>query len=148
MPSPFPDAPDGQGAVGRLPGWAAEAQRVWGAFVLEYQQGDRVVGGRLVNLAGRQRKGTLVTAASYTILRTDDIIDVNFAGAVALTLPLNPFYFQEWSVQDSSGAASSNTISLSPPGGINLNGGSSAVALSTDYGRLRVIYNGTQFIAA
>ena len=102
----------------------------------------------LVSLAGRRVKVTEVTAATYTILLTDDVIDVNFAGAVTLTLPLNPGRGQRFYVQDDSGAAASNNITVNPPGGINLNGGSGGLVLSANYGRLHFIYNGTQYIGA
>lgn len=145
MPGNFPEPSD---AVRDLPSWAAEVVRVWDEFRQEYLGSNREIGGRLVTRGGRQRKVTVVESASYVIRRDDEIIDVNFAGAVSLTLPDNPYRGGEQVVQDSSGAASSNTISLSPPGGVNLNGGSGAQTITTDYGRLVVNYNGTQFIAA
>ncbi len=102
----------------------------------------------LVSLAGRRVKVTLVTTATYTIKLTDDVVDTNFAGAVTHTLPLDPGLGQRIWVQDSSGAAASNNITVDPPGGINLNGGSGGLVLSTNYGRLLFIYNGTQYIGA
>lgn len=145
MPDFFPRAPD---EVSGITGWAAETTRVWEAFVEEFLKANRTIGGRLITLGARQSKVTEVTAATYVIKRTDHIIDVNFAGAVSLTCPEQPFRGQEWLVQDSSGAASSNNISLSPSTGLNLNGGSSPVVLATNYGRLLIVYNGTQFIAS
>ena len=102
----------------------------------------------LSSRAGRRVNVTLVTDATYTIKLTDDVVDVDRAGAVTLTLPLNPGTGQRFSVQDSSGSAASNNITVNPPSGIDLNGGSSGLVLTTNYGRLLFIYNGTQYIGA
>ncbi len=102
----------------------------------------------LLSRAGRRTNLTLVTTATYTVKLTDDVIDVNFAGTVTLTLPLAPGNGQRFLVQDSSGAASSNNITVDRPSGIDLNGGTAGLVLSTDYGRLLFIYNGTQYTGA
>lgn len=100
----------------------------------------------LLSRAGRRVSVSLVTAATYTIKLTDDVVDVNFAGTVTATLPLSPGLGQRIWVQDSSGAAAGNNITVDPPSGINLNGGTGGLVLSTNYGRLLFIYNGTQYI--
>lgn len=109
--------------------------------------GDWVCRSLFATRAGRRKAVTLVTAASYTILLTDHVINVNRAGQVALTLPENPGMGQEFHVQDSSGAASSNTITVNQSASIQVNGGAS-VTLVTDYGRLTIIYNGTMYVSS
>jgi len=111
-------------------------------------QGDLEAVSELISSGGRTTKLTSVTTATYTILRKDDVIDVNRAGVVTVTLPAvgslksgKRFY-----VQDSSGGASGNNITIASPGGVNINGGAS-VTISTDYGRKLIVYNGTQYIA-
>ena len=71
---------------------------------------------------------------------------MNFAGAVALALPATPVLGDRAMVQDSSGAASGNNITVTPASG-NINGTGSFV-LSTNYGRVTIFYNGTQWVAA
>jgi hypothetical protein len=109
--------------------------------------GDHYIKALLQSAGARALKVTLVTAATYIILLTDDVIDVNRAGAVTLTLPASPKKFQRFYVQDSSGAAASNAITINKAAAININGGSSMV-LATNYGRVLIIYNGTQYIGA
>ena len=127
-------------------GWATRMVRMLDSFFLSIG-GDWVCRSLLATRAGRRKAVTLVTAASYTILLTDHIVDVNRAGAVALTLPENPGVGQEFYVQDSSGAASSNTITVNESASIQVNG-TTSVTLTTNYGRLTIIYNGTMYVSA
>ena len=108
--------------------------------------GDLEVQSRLITRAGRRRKVTLVTDSTYTVLKTDDIVDVNRAGAVTLTLPATPEEGACWKIHDSSGDASSNNITVMPSAGYNINGAAS-VGISTNYGAMFIYFNGTQFIA-
>ena len=114
--------------------------------MLQSFKGPITIFSVFTTLAGRVRKQTLVTSATYTILLSDDVVDVNYAGACALTLPLSPRTGQEWGIQDSSGAARLNGITLAPCAGKNLNGDTTAIDLGVDYGMFVVRYNGTQFI--
>ena len=126
--------------------WATDAVKQFHSFFLSRQEGPREVLGYLRTQGGRIQGQADVAAATYTVKRTDEIVDVNFAGAVTLTLPASPNRGQRHIVQDSSGAASSNNITVNPPGGINLNGGSGGLVLSTNYGKLTFRYNGTQYV--
>jgi|6_EtaG_2_1085325.scaffolds.fasta_scaffold37390_2 hypothetical protein len=126
--------------------WAAAVTQALDQF-LESLGGDNEVQGKLITLSGRRRNVTLVTAASYTILLTDEMIDVNRAGAVTLTLPEGATIGQSFRIRDASGDASSNNITIARSASINVNGGAS-VTLSTDYGKIDVDYNGTQYLAA
>lgn len=126
--------------------WAEDFRRELDQHFERALLGDVEAQSALISLSGRRIKPALVTAATYTIKLTEDLVDVNFAGAVALTLPANPGFGQRIIVQDSSGAASGNNITITPAAG-NINGTSSYV-LSTDYGRVTMIYNGTQWIAS
>lgn len=125
---------------------ASDHKRELDQYFERVRLGDIEAQSALISLAGRRIPPALVIAASYTIKLTDDVVDVNFAGAVALTLPANPGLGQRAIVQDSSGAASGNNITISPDSG-NINGAGSYV-FSTDYGRVTMIFNGTQWIAA
>jgi hypothetical protein len=92
-----------------------------------------------------------VTAASYTALGTDTIIEVNFAGAVAITLPapattgtgssIGKLYI----VKDISGAASTNNITLTPASGL-IDGAASA-SIASNYGALQIFSDGTNYFS-
>lgn len=109
-------------------------------------RGPWVCADRLTTRAGRRVKITLVTAATYTVLDADDVVDVNRAGAVTLTLPASPDSGQRHFIHDSSGAAATNNITIQPAAG-DINGAASVV-ISTNYARRIVIYNGTQWVSA
>lgn len=126
--------------------WAETLTEKLGQWFDRNWNGDHEVKAKLRTSSGRILKGRTVTGASDTILLTDDIIGVNRAGVVALTLPLNPATWQRWYVQDDSGAASSNNITINKSAAKDVNGGASVV-ISTDYARLMIVYNGTEFIA-
>ncbi len=129
--------------------WAANLVRSIDAFIYEYFQGPRDIQGELTTDVGRTLKLVAITATPYTILSTDDVVDVNVAGTVALTLPTTAGFRRgkRIMVQDSSGGASGNTITINKSSDANVNGGAS-VTLTTDYGRLLLIFNGTQWISA
>jgi hypothetical protein len=127
--------------------WASALVLTLNAWAKALVFGDRTIQGKLMTESGRISKGTLVTAATYTVRLDDEVIDVNRAGAVTLTMPLNPGYFQRWYVQDSSGDAANNTITIAESSAKQINGGAS-VTLTTNYGRRMIVYNGTQFISA
>ena len=127
--------------------WANRLIQQLDRFIEQRTKGDRVVNEALIGLGPRRKKVNAVTG-SYQLLLTDHIVDVNATTAVPLTLPVNPTTGDEFVIQDSSGNASSNNISILPPSGINLNGAMSAFVISTDYGRVTAIYNGTQYVVA
>lgn len=106
---------------------------------------DHVVNGKLTNMSGRIRHGVSVSSTPYAALLTDDVIIVNVSGPSVVNMPANPAKWQMWRIIDVSGNASTNPITING-NGKNINGGAS-VSLSTDYGGLSVIYDGTQFIA-
>src|SRR5260221_7875838 len=95
-----------------------------------------------VNNIFKTQPVTSVTAATYTVLATDVIIDVNFAGAVAVTLPTGSannkgkFYV----IKDLSGAASANNITVSAASG-NVENGASTV-ISSNFGSAQVYSDG------
>lgn len=138
----------------RLPEPGAYYEKRWAADLIsklhlifeEIRFGNTELLGELIGLSGRRIKVTSVTDATYTLLLTDDVIDVNRAGPVTLTLPEGASRGKRFYIQDSSGAASSNPITVNKSASINVNGGSS-VTLNTDYGRILVIYNGEQYVS-
>lgn len=124
--------------------WATALTQELSKFVAGLR-GDFPVNGKLQTASGRCKSVSLVVEAAHTVETQKEIIDVNFPGAVAITLPDDVPAGTIWVIQDSSGAASSNTITITPTAG-NINGAGS-VTITTDYGSLEIYYNGTQFIA-
>lgn len=125
--------------------WAETLTQRLSEYTARLWRGDHYINGLLQSDGGRALKLTLVTSATYTIKLTDDVIDVNRAGVVTITLPAGPKKNQRFYVQDSSGAAASNVITIAKAASIDVNGGAS-ISLATNYGRVLLIYNGTQYI--
>jgi len=101
-----------------------------------------------VELAGEGER-IAITTASYNVQLHDYLIAVNYAGAVTITLPdgsgegkYSKFPFTLL-VVDESGAASSNNITIQGNGN-NINGASSQV-INSNYGLLKVYFNGTEW---
>lgn len=83
-------------------------------------------------------------AGNYTALSTDYYIGVDTAGgAYTITLPLNPVVGQAYDIVDSTGHAGANNITISG-NGHNING-AATTTISTNYGALSLVYNGTQW---
>lgn len=87
---------------------------------------------------------TLVASASYNALDSDELIAVNFAGAVTVNLPTavgreNTVFV----VVDESGSASANPITIEPDGSETISGGSNFVLGS--YEALEFYSNGSNW---
>jgi hypothetical protein len=94
--------------------------------------------------------GVTVTTASYTLsVMNIERIYVSFNGAATITLnPAMMFNGQEIVIMDTSGFCSAaNAITVLPGGSAHINGQSSAL-INTAYGRLRLIYNGTNYVVS
>ena len=141
-------------APGPLPKPASFYEQAWAAQLVRSLErffqtlaGDLVSVSQLITRKGRLKHVTLVTDAAYTILNTDEVIDVDRAGAVTLTLPVPKATGHAFRVQDSSGDASSNNITIARPNATYDVNDAASVAISTDYGVVDIVYNGVQYIA-
>ena len=129
--------------------WGENVVRTLNEFIQQFTKGDIEARSQLISDFGRIiGLPARITVGTYQILVSDDVVDVNFAGAVTLTLARAPIKGQRFIIQDSSGAACVNNITINPPPGITLNGSSSGIAIASDYGRALVIYNGLEYILA
>lgn len=94
-----------------------------------------------------KRVRVFTVAGSATMDRDDDVLVVNkatgAATAVALDSGLN-FTGSEIIVKDGKGDAGSNNITITPGDSKTVDGGGTYV-ISTNYGRVRLIYNGTEW---
>ena len=129
------------------PLWASDLVRWLETFVRE-MRGDLEVGGKLITESGRIENVTLVVDAPYTARLDDEVIDVNRAGAVTITLPPSASLIkgQRIVIQDSSGNASTSNITLAADGSDTVNGAAS-VLINTDYGRRTARWNGSEWVA-
>lgn len=101
-----------------------------------------------VNNIFKNQPVTAVTSASYTALPTDVIIDVNFAGAVAITLPApsvtgnkGKFYI----IKDTSGLAGINAITVTPASGTI--DGAASLTINSNYGNMQVFTDGVAWFS-
>jgi hypothetical protein len=94
--------------------------------------------------AGGVMPATAVTSGSATLSAANPFVTVNFAGAVALTLPAagSTPAGAIITVMDISGAAGTNNITISRAGADQINGTTSKV-ISTNYGGVRLWCDGT-----
>ncbi len=124
--------------------WAYDLTRMIEKFFASLA-GDWTAQSTIIGLGGRRRGVTNVDEPTYVIKLTDDVIDVNHGAAVELTLADNPGRGQRFTIQDSSGKASTNNITIVAASGIDLNGSMDNVVLKNDFMRVTVIYNGKQY---
>lgn len=140
-PGPLP-----QPQPGYSQGWAnALVQKLEGFF--GGLAGDWTCKGKLTTQSARCKKVTSVTDATYTVLLTDDVVDVNRAGTVTLTMPVGPSRGHEITVQDGGGNAGTYTITVTKASDYNINGGSTKT-ITANYGRVTFVFNGTQWVGA
>ena len=95
----------------------------------------------LLNLLGLPLGEVTITAATYQILTTDSFVYVSRAGIVTLTLPDAAAWLAEDAhgapfqliIQDVSGAAFTNNITINRAGSDTVNGLTS-ITITSDYG--------------
>jgi len=93
---------------------------------------------------GRRLKVTTTTIA-YQVLVTDHIVSVGTtAGAINITLPLSPTTGDTYTVKDANGSATANNITILGNGN-NIDATTNSV-ISTNYGTVTVVYNGSKWI--
>lgn len=141
IPASLPVPPD-DGRWNR--NWAVTIVRTLNKF-FESLQGDLEVQSELISLAGRRVGVTNVTTTPYQALSSDDVILMNVGSASGVTLPAGPKIGKRIDIQDSSGAAGANNITVTPSAG-TVNGAANYV-ISTNYGGTRFVYDGTEWIA-
>ena len=83
-----------------------------------------------------------LTVSSYNIKIDDLFIDVNVSQATTLNLPANSPIGTNYMIKDSSGNASSNNITIVTQGADTIEGSSTKV-ISSNYGLVKLIYDGT-----
>lgn len=104
----------------------------------------RFFGGRDIYVGGQRVKLTTVNTSPYTALATDMNLMVDTTAARTVNLPATPTAGDAYRVKDSTGTASTNNITVQGNG--NNIEGSSSNTISTNFGRIFVVYNGTQWV--
>lgn len=92
--------------------------------------------------------GTTVTHAvtPYTALPTDQFISVDpAAGVVQVTLPANPVIGRTFTIKDATGNAAVHTITVSAGGTTDIDGATTKT-ITTAYGFIQVVFNGTKYL--
>lgn len=86
-----------------------------------------------------------VTTTPVTLLTSNSIILVNVAAPATINLPASPTPYLGYLVEDTSGDAATNNITIVPAAG-TINDAAS-YAISADYGIARLVYQGGQWNA-
>lgn len=128
--------------VGEIVAWGNDIIHELNLFFRFVRSGDWEANSELISHAGRRLNVTLVTDATYTAKQTDDIIDVNRAGAVTITLPAAPKTGRRWRIHDSSGAAGTNNITISSTETIR-----GVVLIDSDSSAVEVEWNGSVYVS-
>lgn len=109
--------------------------------------GDQEVGGD--QYIGGAQHGNPVTVSSspYNATKNSSIIGVDTTGgAITVNLPDDSGDGQKITVQDVGGNASVNAITIAASNPPTINGAAS-VQITTNYGRLDIYFDGTNFFA-
>lgn len=104
----------------------------------------RFFAGKDIYLGGQRVKLTSVSSTPYTVLDTDMNLMVDTTAARTINLPATPTAGDAYRIKDSTGTASANNITVQGNGN-NIEGVASQT-ISADFGRLFVVYNGTQWV--
>jgi hypothetical protein len=109
--------------------------------------------GSTLPSAGRAQHSVNVTSATYSASFDDGVIFVNYAGAVAITLPqvttssgAQPNTGAALTIIDISGATSTNHITINAASGENISGSSTNVIV-TNYGQVQLTAYLTGWVA-
>lgn len=84
---------------------------------------------------------------TYAALTTDYYISCDPsppAGIITITLPAAPTIYHMYVIKDRTGAASTNNITISPLGGVLIDGAASYV-LAGNFGAITLLFNGTNY---
>lgn len=119
--------------VGALAATVAEVQK--GLQAIQVAPAAHPLPSGLLNVVS-------VAAASYTVQATDNVVLVNFAGAVAVTMPLAT-RGRMFVVKDSSGAAGVNNVTMTPLSG--LVDGSATSVITANYASYSYVADGTDW---
>ncbi len=105
----------------------------------------RLVSNKFIFQAGMRNKTTSVAATPYTILSSDRFLLVDTSSlTITVNLPTTPILGDTYTIKDSTGSAATRNITVSG-NGTNIEGAASQ-PINTNFGRISVIYNGTQWV--
>ena len=98
-------------------------------------------GSALKTSGGRIRKVRVALTTPVTVATTDDIVQIKLTtpGAVAVSLPASPEAGREYTIQDATGDAGANNITITPAAG-NINGAGTLV-MNVNYQRKVLQYD-------
>lgn len=115
-------------------------------FVVGTATLSNLTSSKFVTSVGRRIKVTTTTSSPYTVLTTDEVVSIGtFAAPFTVNLPASPTTGDIYTIKDANGGATANNITVSGNGN-NIDAAATAT-ISTNYGTLTVVYNGTKWIS-
>lgn len=122
--------------------------RRWGSELVSALQryfdnlrGDVEAQGKLITHSGRVCHLTNVTDAAYTAKLTDEIVSVDRAGTVTVTLPEAPANGTRLSIADGGGNAGTYAITIQRAGSTDTIGGATSVTITSPYRWVEFVYD-------
>lgn len=104
----------------------------------------RIAVGKQIHTAGERFRTTAVATSPYDVLATDMNLLVDTTSARTINLPASPALGDAYRIKDSTGTAGANNITIQG-NGKNIEG-SPSNTISTNFGKVAVVYNGTQWV--
>lgn len=109
--------------------------------------GDVTVGiaGTGTMYTGARAVNTVVSTSNYTMQPQDEVVVINkpVGSASSVALPFNPVKGRMVTVKDGKGDAASNNIQIVAGVNIDAAPGNPGVKITTAWGTMRMVYNGT-----
>lgn len=118
--------------------------------IIQFLSGSTIVGQftstKFITGIGRRIKVSNITSGPYTVQATDQVVSVGTLSAIlTVNLPTGPVAGDTYTIKDANGSAASFNITVQG-NGANIDAASSSV-ISSNYGVLRVVYNGSKWIS-
>lgn len=101
---------------------------------------DKLVSRKGIIVAVRTVAGDITGASSDYILAVSST-----ASARTVTVPNSSNTNQIYIIKDTSGGAGTNNITITTPGGVKTFDGATSITISTNYGSVRLYYDGTNY---
>jgi len=137
---------DGQIVIGSTSGTPAAANLTPGANITITNAGNSITIAANAGSEAVAYTPVSYTVTPYTTISTDYYLGCDVSGGVlSILLPDAPTTGRTFVVKDSTGNAATNNLTITTVGGSVTIDGSTTLVISTNYGAVSLIFNGTSY---